>query len=73
MEKQTITKADIGTLSAGGKSLPKALRIAERIDRIKVCLERDKGQAKKCAPLEEELEMREAELKVAAFRAKRGA
>ena len=72
MEKQTITKKETGALSVGGPSVARAVRIAERIDRIKTCLERDKGQAKKCAELEEELDMRQAELKVVAYKAKRG-
>ena len=72
MEKQTTTKQTTGTLSVDGPSVARAARIAERIDRIKTCLERDKGQAKKCAKLEEELDMRQAELKVAAYKAKHG-
>jgi hypothetical protein len=56
------------------KAKKRAYRIAARIERIDVCLKREKGQTPKSkslvANLTEEREAREAELKFMAFKAK---
>jgi hypothetical protein len=55
------------------KALKRATRIAARIDRIDVCLAREKGQSPKSktlvANLKEEREARQAELKFMSFKA----
>lgn len=51
----------------------RADRIAERLERIEFCLERDKKDKNKVAELTEEKEMLGMELQVAEYKAKKGA